>query len=485
MTTGSSGTGQYVHLMVKQGTTVIGSDYAFTSGNTLSNLALETTPTAHDFSLLLWLDENDSGVFQTGDPTREVDVHVVTVESLTMWDSDDSTDSVSTTDATEPALATGEESDGMVHIGFTAGFPGGTSNQAGKCVKWKVTDGEGNLLDAGDFGDSPSQTAVFRVPEDGNYELTALTGPPTAMFNPDPAKAAMLKVTGTDTSIPFWFPFKGSNSSADPQVVSKAEITTAGKIMTTVEQGKGYKGPNGLGAVMRGANEDDTDSAQFAIRYKDANGNVVGVSYKNSKPQGKRTYAADWSVETKDEKEFVSQEAETSIPAEATDIDIVLVYTDILEDPPYAYTAKGPNEGDMPAIIGYWHLHRSSPTSPWVWTKLDMPSTTAAYPNASDFRDDVSNAQDFVYQKTGYILRARPAEVAEGNAHIHALLEEPPGATPDPTSKGYADDIHEAIQKAVKAGEIERQVRHRIRYRTTRRPLTFGTMLQTPGPWRA
>ena len=162
LTFGGTGEGQYVHLMVKRGTTTIGSDYTFTNANTDADLALETTPTAHDFSLVLWLDLDHDGYYETGEPTREVDVHIPTL-SLEIDANHDGTIN-STDDALEeqgPATIDDEGDSGRTAIQLAATC-GGPANDLSVKVRnicgmefWDAAtggnqlqvDGSGNIVD--------------------------------------------------------------------------------------------------------------------------------------------------------------------------------------------------------------------------------------------------------------------------------------------------------------------------------------------------
>ena len=153
LTFGGTGEGQYVHLMVKRGTTTIGSDYTFTNANTLSNLALAATPTAHDFSLVLWLDLDHDGYYETGEPTREVDVHVVTVDSLTVSDHNAPANTATATWTTTPDLYVAADADGNGHIDLSAlfAFQLTEPDKAGRLIHVTVVRSDGQTMIDGDY----------------------------------------------------------------------------------------------------------------------------------------------------------------------------------------------------------------------------------------------------------------------------------------------------------------------------------------------
>ena len=91
---------------------------------------------------------------------------------------------------------------------------------------------------------------------------------------------------------------------------------------------------------------------------------------------------------------IVSQQADDAIPAAARDVDIVLVYTDIMYNQSADF-GEGPRNqmfGDIPAVIGYWHGHRNSPTGPWDWTKL-VNRIDESYPDAAGYQQCVLDAR--------------------------------------------------------------------------------------------
>ena len=78
-TLGGDPTGQYVHLNITPTSDpAIDDTYATLSGS-LSDITLQSTPTVHDFAITAWLDANHDGYYETGEPTREVDVHIPTL----------------------------------------------------------------------------------------------------------------------------------------------------------------------------------------------------------------------------------------------------------------------------------------------------------------------------------------------------------------------------------------------------------------------
>ena len=140
-TLGSSPTGGYVHISVAPSDPAYNDTYAnlLTAGK-LSNVLLQASPTVHDFAVVAWLDSNFDGIYETGEPRKEVDVHVVTVQSLTVTDYDDTTDTATTDDSTVPELVGETNASGKVHLSFSITTDEGSTTQAAKLVGWMFVD---------------------------------------------------------------------------------------------------------------------------------------------------------------------------------------------------------------------------------------------------------------------------------------------------------------------------------------------------------
>ena len=181
-TLGGNATGQYLHVSISPSSDpTIDDTYSnlLTAGD-LDDIALQTTPTVHDFVITAWLDADRDSQYDEGvDPTREIDVHVVTLGTLTVWDHDNSTDMVTTSDATVPELDLGQGSNGRVHISFSATTDLPEDPAAERLVHWVLVDQQGRTIQrgAGSSGD-----ADYAAAEGSAATLTVFLGPPNAVF---------------------------------------------------------------------------------------------------------------------------------------------------------------------------------------------------------------------------------------------------------------------------------------------------------------
>jgi hypothetical protein len=341
---------------------------------------------------------------------------------------------VTTTDTTTPELSTGVDANRKIHVAFAATTDRPNDPKAANMVQWHLADDEGNTIA---WGNGLSGDAKFTSPGSGKFTLTGMVKTTSHGFNPSPGDENMLKVVANDTSIKFWYPYEDKMwASEKPYLISSVEVIDGGRIKVMMEQGTGWKKAYDFGDVMKGINVlHDTDSAQFAIRYKDSSGVPIGDGDYNALKQEKRTSAARWTAGTTAAgNPYVSQQADHSIPSAATDVDIVLVFTDTLDNKPSDFRQSARNWGDIPIIMGYWHGHKNSTTGTWDWTKLDTTPTTVAYPDAATYEACVLNAQNFVNLKTGFVLRARPIALeTAAHAYIAYLNEHSGDDPPDPT----------------------------------------------------
>ena len=187
--------------------------------------------------------------------------------------------------------------------------------------------------------------------------------------------------------MPYTFPFDqrakdqlDANNNPIPDVVSSVSIS-GGKLRVEVarrsglESGSGQRGD--LLGVFNGtagyAQDKDTDSCQFAVEWLNQANQVVG-QYTNAKPQGKRTIAAGWTTGgyTRQTPIGLGQRSiynnSASAPAGALKVNIVLVYTDILNGPDTDTPTVNTNgRGDCPAIIASWS--GSLTNGVWWFTK--------------------------------------------------------------------------------------------------------------------
>ena len=69
----------------------------------LTDISLQSTTTVRDFLITTWVDLDQDGSIDSGEDSRKIRVHLVTVDSLTVTDYDDTTDTVTTNDSTIPS----------------------------------------------------------------------------------------------------------------------------------------------------------------------------------------------------------------------------------------------------------------------------------------------------------------------------------------------------------------------------------------------
>ena len=181
-TLGGNPTGQYLHLSITPTSDpAIDDTYAnlLTAGD-LDDIALQTTPTVHDFVITAWLDA-DRDTYYTGgtDPSREIHVHVVTLDSLTVTDDDDTGNTTTATPGVDGEMAyVGSGDDGYAHLCITAALSGGASVPASvlAMMHWSVTQ-SGHVLSAGTFA---AGTTISDVPvkpvDDSGFDVETWVG---------------------------------------------------------------------------------------------------------------------------------------------------------------------------------------------------------------------------------------------------------------------------------------------------------------------
>jgi hypothetical protein len=154
-------------------------------------------------------------------------------------------------------------------------------------------------------------------------------------------------------------------------MVTSSVACSNGKLAVTIRDGADWSNdhdtsPQGhdILKVFQGDSKQglgDTDSAQFAVVWTDAQGKVVGTTYTNAQAQGNRSFAATWGTNkyTSKTPKNVGERAvvndEATVPAGAVSVNVVLLFTDILRGPREATADVNANgHGDLVAIIGSW-----------------------------------------------------------------------------------------------------------------------------------
>jgi hypothetical protein len=188
-----------------------------------NSILLDASGNYHDFVITAWLDNNHSNP-----PTRQVDVHVVTVESLTVWNDQNWSNSVTTSDDTTPQLSLTTGADGMVHVGFAATFAPSSDAAAGRLVHWQLADAAGKTISRGDFSDPnvPGSGAMY-APGAGAATLTVYVD---SDANGSPKTGAARRTATIQVVTPTWSATtmaEGFATAADNHVNGKAGYEAA------------------------------------------------------------------------------------------------------------------------------------------------------------------------------------------------------------------------------------------------------------------
>ena len=233
-----------------------------------------------------------------------------------------------------------------------------------------------------------------------------------------------------DEDIGFKYPF-GDDRGTENALISSVSVIplkeggpepkpgeTGAKLRVTVKEGPGYnQAASGWDffKVLDGSHPTfkDTDSAQTAVRWSKQGTADVGHD-TNAKALGVRGSSATW---TKGNTTKPNRDAywETDIPTEATHVEVVLVYTDILYDTNAQHSDEGAGkqQGDAPAVIGSWSGDLQADGT-WKFTKndADLFVHQADYPTFAQITAFTTAAKGVVNTKTGYTLKERPATLA-------------------------------------------------------------------------
>jgi len=237
-----------------------------------------------------------------------------------------------------------------------------------------------------------------------------------------------------DAPIDFKYPF-GDSRGMEVVLISSVSVIppkegsgepkkgeTGTKLRVTIKEGKGYAEAAGgykFFQVLDGTNKSylDTDSAQTAVRWSTEGKADVGHD-TNAQGQGVRGSSAAW---TQGNKTAPNQDAywETDIPTDATHVEVVLVYTDILYNTNAYRKGTGAQfNGDMPCVIGSSSGDRQADGT-WTFTahntgnNPDVFQKQGDYPTNAEITAGTTAAQTTVLTKTGYTLQTRPATLAD------------------------------------------------------------------------
>jgi len=174
----------------------------------------------------------------------------------------------------------------------------------------------------------------------------------------------------------------------------------------------------GFQGVMDGteARFTDSDSAQVTVLWKGDDGQVVGRVTNATKQiplRNKKFPAAHWKRLTTRSPEKLAWEV--TIPEGAVEMNIVVVYTDTLTNPPH-YAAKDrrrtSTSGDMPMIVASF----TGMLEAGAWTISAQPDDLqncrkfpeGDYPNVAQIEATVLAVKALVKERTGYKVIARP-----------------------------------------------------------------------------
>jgi hypothetical protein len=189
-----------------------------------------------------------------------------------------------------------------------------------------------------------------------------------------------------------------------------------GKLTIKVQEGEKFAAHKPRGStfysIMGGGEDDteDTDSAQVAVRFTDKGGKDVGHA-TNAKPAEKArgngpNAAADWTRgKEPNGKESVSWQKE--VPEGATHLEVVVMYTDVLYQPPDLATPTN-SQGDLPVIIGSFSGDLIGGKWQIKANPGDVIQQRDGQPKLPEYAGILEGAQKILKEKTGYSLKARP-----------------------------------------------------------------------------
>jgi GT2 family glycosyltransferase len=298
----------------------------------------------------------------------------------------------------------------------------------------------------------------------------AFADQPSPSPSPSPSPPPSCPEATKDTVIPAYeLKYKHKNGDK-PALNASITIDIATRVLSVrVDKGAGFPvdGQFPFAEVMQGTNPTfkDTDSAQFAVQWKNGNtevGHYCNAVWLNTAYQGTRTKSALWTAGGAGASEFASQDV-PPYPENADHVTVVLLHTDIFYNTPDDFDEEGtaPNLrgngfGDMPAIIGYWTGCRDANG----WHLVSEFSKVLCYSHQQQMRFNplaawivnTTGGTITTLGEIGYTLARRPVLPAFEIA-VEVLLEAyetNPGGNMD-TFKG---SIVTAINDAVGFGQI-------------------------------
>jgi hypothetical protein len=236
-----------------------------------------------------------------------------------------------------------------------------------------------------------------------------------------------------DEDIPFQYPF-GDEGGDGPAIVSSIEVVRKdsppqGRLRVHIKEGPCFEdaspGYSNYFGILDGSDprQEDADSAQFAVRYLKHDGTECGKA-TNAFPgrngaEAIRVKAAEWlkGNATKGERDAY---ADADIPPDAAQVDVVLVYTDLLT---YAnehrYGTENGREtadyrmysGDVPGVIAVWHGQLTDGTWKFKSQMANVFRHMPDYPKMAQLPELVARAKDVVQRTTGFTLEERPSSL--------------------------------------------------------------------------
>jgi hypothetical protein len=369
------------------------------------HVPLQATDTAQDFTVTEWLDMNKDGTIDSGEDKREVDVHVVTLQGLTVSEDGNPSNSVTVTDTAIKDLYVGTDTNGNADIDLDALVNPTTLSQSAiaKFVRWEIQE-NGSTVMEGDFSDGNKLTDKMVKMTDNADDFTVTVWLDQKQDGVLESSAASFTVSALSTAMDFAFPFNqkadghlDTNGNPKPAITSSVDIVN-GSLQVEVRDGPDWKNPFTSGnrdllSVMNGVagfDEDgDCDSAQFAATCFNAYGQVINA-YTNAEAQGQRTIAADWTSNgyTKEGpnktpvglgQRAIYNNKMTIVPGTRM-VNVVLIYTDILHEPVDHTDDTG--HGDLPAILASWTLNLDANGN--VTSVTTHPEDVALIPQMKD-----------------------------------------------------------------------------------------------------
>jgi hypothetical protein len=229
-------------------------------------------------------------------------------------------------------------------------------------------------------------------------------------------------------NVPNVFQYLGDKEQpvADKDAVLKlsAEINDGGLIIKVQETKKFaavtpkvYPFPAVVGGEHLGQNAQaqDMDSLQVAVCWFDNNKNDVGhatnatpqrAAQKNPKEPRARGATWDFDPKAKSPNQLASWPAK--VPANATHLEVIMVYTDAMMNPPTMHVGPEGRGADIPLIIGSFSADLKNGKWEMKANPDDVSPPQATKPKPNEYYGIVDRTTKILMGKTGYVLRARP-----------------------------------------------------------------------------